>query len=168
MLSSTNANPRSAGSGEAVPGLSVLLCHAGPIAIGLPLRHVVETMRPLSLEPLAGMPPFMAGLSVVRGVSVPVVRLARLLGHELAEPPTRFVILDVDGRRVALALERVLGVRSIRADAVAELPPLLGAAQVDFVVRVGALDARLLVVLESGRVVPEAVWESLRSQGERA
>ena len=39
----------------------------------LPLEHVVETMRPLPVEPLGDAPRFILGLSIVRGEPIPVV-----------------------------------------------------------------------------------------------
>ena len=71
----------------------------------LPVGAVIETMRRLPVEPIAGAPAFIAGLAIVRG-----------------EP---------------------------------------GALAGDVVAAVGALDARLLIVLETARLVPPAVFELL-------
>ena len=61
---------------------SLLLCQVGSLVCALPLEHISETMRPLSLQPFHGMPPFVDGLSIIRGAPVPVVDLARLLGND--------------------------------------------------------------------------------------
>jgi purine-binding chemotaxis protein CheW len=134
---------------------SALLCQVGALVCGLPLSHIVETMRPLSLSPFEGMPPFVSGLSVIRGQPVPVVDLGRLLGDEKGARPERWVLTRAEGRQVALAVEQVIGVRSLPASALQALPSLLGEASAEFVSRVGALDERLLVMLESSRVLPE-------------
>jgi purine-binding chemotaxis protein CheW len=148
--------------------LQLLLCQAGAIVCALPLEHVLETLRPLPIESVAGMPAFMLGLSVIRGTPVPVVSLAGLLGAQGLGDATRFVVARVNQRRIALSVARVLGVRSIRVDGVAELPPLLREARADFIAAVGALDAQLLVVLESARLVPESAWTLLRAGSESA
>jgi purine-binding chemotaxis protein CheW len=110
----------------------------------------------------------MSGLSVIRGMPVPVVSLALLLGKGGEASVTRLVVMKVQERRVALAVESVIGVRAIGGSAIAGLPPLLANAQVDFVAALGALDARLLVVLESGRIVPDALWSTLRVRSDEA
>jgi purine-binding chemotaxis protein CheW len=140
---------------------ALLLCRVGSLICALPLPYVSETMRPLPCEPVLGMPPFVDGLAVIRGAPVPVVDLARLLGSDSHAPRTRFVVVKVSERRVALSVEHVIGVRARGALVTSGLPPLLGRAGVEFVASVASLDAHLLVVLESGLILPESVWTTL-------
>jgi purine-binding chemotaxis protein CheW len=147
-------------SSDLSSGLAVL-CRVGSVVCALPAEHVSETMRPLPVEPLAGMPPFIAGLAIVRGVPIPVVDLARLLGGSDPLRATRFVTIRIGDRHAAMAVDSVLGVRAVRADALHELPPLLGGAGADAVDAVGTLDANLVLVLRSARIVPPVVWEAL-------
>jgi purine-binding chemotaxis protein CheW len=142
---------------------AALLCQVGSLICALPLQHISETMRPLPLEPFNGMPPYVDGLSIIRGAPVPVVDLARLLGNESAARRTRLVVVKVQGRRVALSVERVIGIRALDTSRSGALPPLLGNARSDFVSAVGSLDAHLLVVLESGRILPDSTWASLEN-----
>jgi len=131
-----------------------LVCGVQNRLCALPLEHVVETLRPLPIEPLAGLPPFVLGLAVVRGAAVPVVDAACLLGAQGGQAE-RFVIVVVDKRRVALAVDSVLGVRRVAPQSLNELPPLLREADTDVVAAVGLLDAQLLLVLRTGRLLPE-------------
>lgn len=132
-----------------------LLCRVGALVCGLPLEHVVETLRPLALSPLEGMPPFVSGLSIIRGLPVAVVDLGRLLGDQRGAARERWVLTRAQGRLLALSVERVIGVRSLPGSTLSALPSLMGEASAEFVSRVGALDAGLLVMLESARVLPE-------------
>ncbi len=160
--------PASAAPGlAAAAGQSALLCQVGSLVCGLPLEHILETLRPLALSPFEGMPPFVTGLSVIRGMPIPVVDLGRLLSNERSEKRGRWVLARAQGRRVALAVEQVIGVRTLAAPLLSALPPLLGEASAEFVSRVGSLDARVLVMLESGRVLPESTWASLQFGGGR-
>jgi purine-binding chemotaxis protein CheW len=59
---------------------STLLCRVRERLCALPLAHVVETMRPLPIEPLGGMPGFVQGIAIIRGAPVPVVDAGALLG----------------------------------------------------------------------------------------
>jgi purine-binding chemotaxis protein CheW len=122
-------------------------------------------MRPLPVEPLSGTAPFIAGVSVIRGGPVPVVDLARLLGNGESDAQTRLVVVRVGERRAALAVGRVIGVRTLGSSAVGELPPLLGAASAEVIAAVGSLDAQLLVLLETSRLLPDSSWASLELGG---
>lgn len=141
--------------------LSVLLVGGrGRMVIALPLPHVVEIMRPLPRESVGDMPSFVSGLSIIRGKPVPVVDLDDLLDQGAAgRPATRFVVVRVDNRRVALAVEDVIGLRAIDASSHEQMPPLLRNARSDVVDAVGVLDGELLVMLRSARIVPEDVWD---------
>jgi purine-binding chemotaxis protein CheW len=129
----------------------------------LPLRDVVETMRPLPVAPLAGAAPFVRGLSLIRGTPVPVLDLGAMLFGSEPPSPTRFVTLRLEARRVALALEAVLGVRAFPGT-LASLPPLLVDASSEAVSAIGSLDAELLLVLEATRLVPDSLWRGLAAE----
>ena len=139
----------------------VLLFRAGSCGCAIPVSHIVETMRPLPIEPLAGLPPFVKGVSVIRGVATPVVDLGMLLSGRDHAPVTRFITLKAGGRQVALGVESVAGVARLDDSKFEALPPLLGNSEAGAVGSIGALDGRLLLVLRAGRVVPEEVWTRL-------
>src|SRR6202041_1193103 len=85
-----------------------LLFRARGHLCALPLAHVVETMRPLPVEPMAGAPPYVPGLGISRGRPAPAVDVARLLGEDDArreavaplQPSARFVTLKIAGRAI--------------------------------------------------------------------
>jgi purine-binding chemotaxis protein CheW len=128
----------------------------------LPLQHVSETMRPLPVEPIAGAISPVAGIAIIRGCPVPVVDVAWLIAGQRSQP-SRFVTIDIAARRVALAVDTVVGVRTIHTEALNELPPLLQNAPADVIAGMGTLDAELLVVLRAARLVPEPVWDALEA-----
>jgi purine-binding chemotaxis protein CheW len=148
--------------GELVPrrghDRASLVCQVATRLCALPLDAVVETMRPLPVEPIAGAPDFVTGLAIIRGAPVPVVDAARLLGAA-SEQPRRFVVLRIAARRIALAVDGVVGVRRVAAEQLSELAPLAGAMAGEVVAAIGALDGRLLMLLEAARLVPDAVLE---------
>ncbi len=154
------------GIGDTATRETMLVTHVGGLLCALPIGHVVETMRPLPIEPIAAVGaelPFVAGVSVVRGAPIPVVDVARLLDQR-AGAQTRFVIVRTSGSdaRIALWVDAVIDVRSFERVAIADLPPLLQGANRDVVSAIGTLDRALLVVLNAGRVVPPEAWQAIR------
>lgn len=129
-----------------------LICRVSSRLCAIPLEAAVKTLRPLPAQPVAGAPEFVRGLALIRGAAVPVVDLGRLLGGT-ATSAGRFVTVRLGAdRRVALAVDEVVGVRTLAPDSVAELPPLVHAAAGD-AVEAGILDAELLLVLRQTLLV---------------
>jgi purine-binding chemotaxis protein CheW len=129
---------------------------------GLPLEHIGETMRPLPIEPVSGIPEFVRGVSLIRGAPLPVVDLGLLLSGVRSERGFgRFVTLKLAGRAVALGVDGVTGFRALSSARLLALPPLLSALSSQHLAAMGALDAELLVVLQVTRLLSEDVWAQL-------
>ncbi|WP_051799555.1 chemotaxis protein CheW [Catenuloplanes japonicus] len=121
-----------------MPDLS-LIFRAGTMLCALPLHVIVEIMRPLPIQPLAGSPHYVRGVSVVRGLAIPVLDLGRLLG-DFDTAAERFITTKSGG---VLAIGAVLGVRDVRPEAGREAPSVGGV-----VTAVGVLDAEPLMFLD--------------------
>jgi purine-binding chemotaxis protein CheW len=139
----------------------MLAVQASSVICAVPLVYVSETMRAMPLERLANMPSFVLGVSRIRASATPVVDLRALLGTGSADRFARFVALKVEHRQVALAVDRVLGIRELEPAKLAALPPLLSGTSAELVEAIGELDQRLLLVLRAGRLCPEAAWQAL-------
>jgi purine-binding chemotaxis protein CheW len=147
-----------------------LLCRIGSRIGALALKDVRETMRPLPIEPLPGMPPFVLGVAIVRGFPAPVVDAVRLLKPPVSPPPpmilapsARFISLKLGERTAVLAVDAVLDIRPLAAGILADIAPLLRETGAEQMAVIGALDAQLLFVLEAARLVPEPVWSAIKA-----
>lgn len=137
----------------------VLLVRARSWTCALPIRDVVETMRALPVRQVAGAPPFVRGLAIIRGSMLPVVSLGTLLGAAGEATGRRFVTVRAgEGRLAALEVNEVLGARHIDTAALDVMPPLLSEALPDLVERLGALDGQILAVLKAATLLPDALW----------
>jgi purine-binding chemotaxis protein CheW len=132
--------------------------------VALPIDSVVEIMRMLPVEALAGAPEYILGLSIVRGVPVPVVEAGMVVSHEAGDP-ARLISVKAAARTIALAVDEVIGITAIATDSFDELPPLLGAAATDTIAAIGARDGGLLALLRAGRLVPDEVFARLEEAG---
>lgn len=130
--------------------------------------QVVETLRPLPVTPIAGAPVFVLGAAVIRGAVTPVVDAGALLvPDEPFSVPRRLVVIRGEHGPAAVAVDEVLGIRAMPSSAGARIPPLLGAAAQSNIASIGELDGRLLVVLETARLVPTDVWSALPAESAR-
>jgi len=144
-----------------------LVCRQGACRVALPRPQVIETMRPLHVDPMSAMPPFVLGVSIVRGTPVPVVDVGILLGRG-GPAAGRWVTVPVGNRSVALAVESVEGMQELPAEAFEAVPPLLRSAGDGAIAAIGALDAQLVVVLEGARLLTEEQWLAFTAHGRGA
>lgn len=141
-----------------------LAIRVGARICAVPVSDVVEIMRPLPVEALSGAPDGVQGLSVIRGEPIPVVDLGTLLSTSGGSACTRFIAIRVGERRVALAVDAVLGIREFAPALRTQMPPLLSDARAELVEAVGVLDNELFMVLKACSIVPETVWDSFPRQ----
>lgn len=154
-------------SSTPVPSTPFLVCRSGARLIALPLQHVQETMRALPLDRVPEMPVFLLGLSVIRGQAVPVLDLGCLTGDGTgAGAAARLVTLALGARRVALAVDAVLGVQQLAPEALGEVPPLLQGAAAGLVAAIGTHDSALLLVLRDSHLVPDSLWQALAERAD--
>jgi len=130
----------------------------GSCFCAVPVAHVVETMRALPVEPIAGAPSFVCGIAILRGIPVPVVDLGLLLAVP-AMRGARFVALRLGERRVAMKVDDVVGVRRLQTSTLRQVPSLLGGVGTELVEALGTLDTQLLMVLRASRILPTEIWQ---------
>lgn len=143
--------------------IEVVLVRARRWLCALPVRNVIETFRPLPVEPLLGSSDFVCGVAIVRGEPVPVVDLAALFGAMDGGRGGRFVTLRVGERQVVLEVDEVVGVHRISRSVLVQAPPLLQGASLAHVEQIGALDGQLLAVLDSAQLVSNELLLSTAS-----
>jgi purine-binding chemotaxis protein CheW len=159
-----------------------LIASAASRLCALSLSDVGETLRPPSYQPVAGAPSFVRGLALIRGNTIPLLDLGALLG-QVTESPQRVITLRVGQhcnsqqgnsqqgsgqhhageRTVGLLVQSVVGVRKLPSGLFESAPKLLGQAAEECVALLGSLDAQLLVVLRSSKIVPPEVWATLNT-----
>ena len=152
MISGVDGSPARGTTAAVVARVGARLC-------AIPLAHARETMRLLPIEPLADAPPFVLGLSIIRGEALPVVDLAALLGGRGER--ARLLTLRAGERSLAVAVDAILGVRSLDDATLAAAPALAQATRPDLIDAIGVLDSQLLVVLRAARLLSEDDWRRL-------
>jgi purine-binding chemotaxis protein CheW len=86
---------------------------AGGEHYALPVAGVREIARLGAVMPVPGAPPEVMGVWNLRGDVMAVLDLARLLGLEGGEPPSRIVVAEAGELRAGLAVESVTDVGSM-------------------------------------------------------
>jgi purine-binding chemotaxis protein CheW len=150
------------GSGKRHAPVTWLLCRAGSHHFALPMQHVVETMRVLPIEQVAGCPPIVCGVSVIRGAPTPVIDAALLFDGEPGQRE-RLVTVRTGKRTIALATQAVVGVWQMADDELGDLPPLLGDGEA--IAGLTTLDQQLVFLLRAARIIPDDILDQLNAAG---
>lgn len=142
----------------------MILIRAGGHRCAVPLANVSEVMRILPIKPIAGAAVYVRGISVVRGQSIPVIDLGVLLGNAAADDGGRLIVLRVNERNVAMAVDAIGGLATLSPSMLSEIPPLLHDACAEFLAGIGVLDGELLMVLQASRIITDKTWSAVASQ----
>jgi purine-binding chemotaxis protein CheW len=127
----------------------------------IPLIDVLEVMRPLALERVAGAPNFVMGLALIRASPVPVIDLNVVVSGETSTGHKRFITLRVEDRIVALAVRSVVGIAPLDISLIRRLPPLLKNSNTSVIESITKLDSHFLVVLNAAHLLSEQQWAAL-------
>jgi purine-binding chemotaxis protein CheW len=144
---------------------SAIVFRAREQLCAVPVAQVRETMRPLPVTFLADMPGFVLGFSRIRDAATPVVDAGALLGMDSPAAATRFLILRIADRSIALAVEAVLGVHGVLRESLQGLPPLLRDSSGDLVSSIATLDKEFLLMLRTARLLPDSLQRAFAAGG---
>lgn len=103
---------------------------------------------------------------MLRGAPVPVIDLARLLGEERVEEPMRYILLQTNERRFALAVASIDGLFEFAPDQRRDLPSLFKSEEAQALDALATRDREVLAVLDGARLVPCNVWRHIETEGE--
>jgi len=131
---------------------SMLVLAVGGEPVALPVLAVRDVVHFAHVARLPGLPPWFVGVAQFRGEPLSVVDLAGLLGRPSEAEATVMVIVEAGGRGVAIAAQKLLGIREIASDDVArELTSEEAATSGP----IGAITHDLITVLDPSRLLAD-------------
>jgi purine-binding chemotaxis protein CheW len=118
------------------------------------ILRVQEIIRTQQLTRVPDSPECMEGVMNLRGKIIPVIGLRKRFGLEEAPPDkqNRIVVVEIQGAVLGFVVDAVSEVLRIPADAVAP-PPRIGLVEREYVAGVGKVGERLLILLDTDRLM---------------
>jgi purine-binding chemotaxis protein CheW len=142
--------------------------HVGGEEFVINILCVQEILRTQQLTRVPNSPECMEGVMNLRGKIIPVIALRKRFGLEEALPDkqNRIVVVEVQGSVFGFAVDAVSEVLRLPANSV-EPPPRLGPVEREYVSGVGKLGDRLLILLDTDRLLsnPEQEMTSTAAAG---
>lgn len=132
---------------------------------GIDILSVQEINRMLQITKVPNTPAFIEGVINLRGRIIPVIDLRVKLGMEKKEysKDTRIVVVEIKNRIVGFIVDEVNEVLRI-PESITEAPPdMVGGVASDYIISIGKLEDRLLILLDLEKMLPASELHALDS-----
>jgi purine-binding chemotaxis protein CheW len=125
----------------------------GNVEYAVPISAVKEIVTPLLLTELPHAPKAIAGVADHRGQVVPIIDLRARFGLRSSPEPRRakWILVDVEGKTVGLAVDRVTEVFGTAGAGLRPPPELGGGEEMRGIAGVAMHEGRLTFVLDVAR-----------------
>ncbi len=120
-------------------------------------------MQPITAVPRA--PQFVRGVTNLRGEILPVIDLCQRFGLSTdgASKETRIVVVDTQGTKIGMVVDAVSEVLHVSKDAIEPLSSMLATVDSAFIQGIAKVDARLIILLDLGKLLSSQEYASLQT-----
>ena len=122
---------------------------------GVDILKVQEIRGHDAVTRIANAPPYIKGVVNLRGIIVPVVdlRLRFALDCREGDQASVVIVLNIKNRTIGMVVDSVSDVISLGADEIRPAPQMGAALDTDFLLGIGTIDGRMLILLDIERLM---------------
>ncbi len=135
--------------------LQLVVFALGNEEYGVPVGQVQEIIRMADITHVPKAASFVEGVINLRGRVIPIVDLKKLfdLPERARDEASRIVVVEVGGQTVGMTVDNVSEVLRLPASAI-DPPPAVAGGDSGYLIGVGKLGERLLMLLDLEKLVP--------------
>ena len=159
VSSPTSAHPVRPGShADSTAGNEYLAFKLGDEEYGIDILKVQEIRGYENVTRIANAPEFIKGVINLRGIIVPIVdmRIKFNLGEPTYDQFTVVIILSIAGRVMGMVVDSVSDVTTLQPDQIRPAPQMGCALNTDYLIGLGTLEERMLILLDIERLMSSA------------
>jgi len=125
---------------------------------GIDIRQVQELRGVDQITRIANAPSYFKGVLNLRGTIVPLLDLRLKLNMDGRDYDsfTVVIILNAGERTIGVAVDSVSDVATLEAEQIKPAPTLGGNIATDYLLGLGTVDERMLILVDLGRLINEA------------
>ncbi len=156
MMQTTTA--ATADSADDIAAREFLAFTLGKEEYGIHILKVQELRGYEEPTRIANAPDFIKGVVNLRGIIVPIVdmRIKFNLGTPTYDQFTVVIILNINGRVVGMVVDSVSDVITLAADQIKPAPEMGTALNTDYLVGLGTVDQRMLILVDIDKLMSSA------------
>ena len=150
---------------DVVDSLQIVSFKIGKEEYGVDILKVQEIQKIPKLLKLPFSQEHILGVIDLRGKIIPIVDLAKRFGiiADLAKTK-RIIVVDVNGKKIGLAIDSVSNVIKIESDKIEPPPPVVKGISSKYVVGIANLKTDFIVVLDINQIFSPEELEELEAQ----
>lgn len=135
--------------------LQLVTFRLGNEEYSLDILKVQEIIRHMDLTRVPKAPDFVDGVINLRGRVIPVIDLRKRFGlaSDVNTNETRIIVVDVDEAIVGFKVDAVSEVLRLPSDTVEPPPSIVTDIESDYIMGVGKMDGRLIILLDVSRIL---------------
>ena len=158
QATSSSAQASGAPSDRDLGGNEYLAFTLGKEEYGIDILKVQELRGYEAVTRIANSPDFIKGVVNLRGIIVPIVdmRIKFNLGEPTYDQFTVVIILNIAGRVMGMVVDSVSDVIALSADQVKPAPEMGTALQTDYLIGLGTIDERMLILVDIDKLMSSA------------
>lgn len=136
---------------------------------GVDILSVQEIIRHTGITKVPSAPSFVEGILNLRGKVIPIIDMRKRFGLAPKEPDpqTRIVVFALESGVVGCLVDSVSEVLRLPSSMVDAPPAVVAGVDSKYILGVGRLDDRLLILLDSGQVLSVEELDAIKGQGIR-
>ncbi len=146
--------------------LQLVVFNIGSEEFGVEIMNVQEIIRMTNITRIPRTPDYIRGIINLRGRIIVVINLNVIMGMESREQDenTRIVVVNLDDTVMGFVVDAVSEVIRLPEKNVEPAPAIIaGKIGTEYVLGVGKLDNRLLILLNLGKILSTDELHSIRS-----
>lgn len=143
---------------DSTTGNEYLAFKLGEEEYGIDILKVQEIRGYENVTRIANAPEFIKGVINLRGIIVPIVdmRIKFNLGEPSYDQFTVVIILSIAGRVMGMVVDSVSDVTTLQPDQIRPAPQMGCALNTDYLVGLGTVEERMLILLDIERLMSSA------------
>lgn len=136
---------------------------------GVDILSVQEIIRHTGITKVPSAPAFVEGILNLRGKVIPIIDMRKRFGlaPKDPDPQTRIVVFALTSGVVGCLVDSVSEVLRLPSTMVDAPPAVVAGVDSKYILGVGRLDDRLLILLDSGQVLTVEELDAIKGQGLR-
>lgn len=147
MTSSSNENKEQI--------LQLVSFKLGKEEFGVDILKVQEIIKLIDITTVPNAPKFVEGVINLRGRVIPIIDLRIRLGMERKEldNKSRIIVVELDSKTIGFIVDEVNEVLRIPTDIIEPPPDMVLGIDTDYIIAVGKLEEKLLILLDLEKVL---------------
>ncbi len=135
--------------------LQLVTFSVGNEEFGVEILKVQEINKMMPVTKIPNAPSFVEGVINLRGKVIPIINLRTKLKlpPKEVDKDTRIVVMEVVGRTVGFIVDSVSEVLRIPRSITEPPPPMVGAVSSEYIIAVGKLEDKLLILLDVEKIL---------------